>query len=507
MNPEQTSEKSVLEGIAPEAVFSFFEQICRIPHGSGHTKQISDFLVAFAKERDIRYRQDEMGNVILFQEGTSGYEDKEPVILQGHMDMVCVAEDGVEIDFEKEGLTLEVRDGFVTAKGTSLGGDDGIAVAMALAILDDPTIPHPPLEVVITVDEEVGMLGAAGIDLSDVKGKRLLNIDSEDEGYLLLGCAGGATVTTSLTGNRIAKAEALSGVYELAISSLVGGHSGVEIDKGRANGCVLLGRAAEGLYEVAGQKGATLLFQSLKGGGKDNAIPTAASLRFRLFLGGEDTDLVLKELTEETRKWEEIFKREYAATEPDLALTLVSVNDTAKESVMPFDEASTRKLLSLLRLVPNGIQSMSRDIPGLVQTSLNLGILQTKEDTVSASYLVRSSLESEKKEVIGRIRGLTELLGGKMDVAGEYPAWEYKKDSPLRELMKEVFTEQYGKEPVLQTIHAGVECGIFARKIEGMEAVSFGPDLSDIHSPKEAMDIASVQRTWKYLLEILKRLN
>ena len=507
MNPKQTGEKSVLGGIAPEAVFSFFEQICAIPHGSGHTEQISAYLTEFAKERGIRYRQDEMGNVILFQDGTKGYEGKAPVILQGHMDMVCVAEDGVSIDFENEGLTLEIKDGFVTAKGTSLGGDDGIAVAMALAILDDPTIPHPPLEVVITVDEEVGMLGAAGIDLSDVKGKRLLNIDSEDEGYLLLGCAGGATVTCSLTGGRIGQNEKLSGLFELGISALVGGHSGVEIDKGRANGCVLLGRAAEGLFETARRGGATLLCQSLQGGGKDNAIPTAASMRFFLLCEQKDQGLLYEQLSKETEKWQEVFQKEYAATEPALSLSLTTVQDADTGSVLPFDEASTKKLLSLLRLMPNGIQSMSRDIPGLVQTSLNLGILQTKEDTVSASYLVRSSLESEKKEVIGRIRGLIGLLGGHMDVAGEYPAWEYKKDSPLRDLMKEVFFEQYGREPVLQTIHAGVECGIFAKKIEDMEAVSFGPDLKDIHSPKEAMDIGSVQRTWRYLLEVLKRMD
>ncbi|MCR5283768.1 MAG: aminoacyl-histidine dipeptidase [Lachnospiraceae bacterium] len=507
MSPKQTNEKSVLGGIAPEAVFSFFEQICAIPHGSGHTEKISAYLTAFAKERGIRYKQDEMGNVILFQDASAGYEDKAPVILQGHMDMVCVAEDGVMIDFEKDGLTLEVHDGLVTAKGTSLGGDDGIAVAMALAILDDPTIPHPPLEVVITVDEEVGMLGAAGIDLSEVKGRRLLNIDSEDEGYLLLGCAGGATVTTTLTGERITDAGKLSGVFELVISSLVGGHSGVEIDKGRANGCVLLGRAAEGLSDTAAKCGAALLCQSLEGGGKDNAIPTAATLRF--FLRGKqaDTDRVWEQLLEETKRWQEIFKREYAATEPSLVLTLTKTEDAKGRELLPFDEAFTKKLISLLRLVPNGIQSMSRDIPGLVQTSLNLGILKTAENTVSASYLVRSSLESEKREVIGRISALIKLLGGQMDVAGEYPAWEYKQESPLRELMKEVFFEQYNREPVLQTIHAGVECGIFAQKIEDLEAVSFGPDLTDIHSPKEAMDIASVQRTWKYLLEVLRKMQ
>lgn len=520
-------KESVLGQLEPAAVFSFFEEICHIPHGSGNTERISSYCESFAKDRGLECRRDEIGNVIIRKDGAVGYEDREPVILQGHMDMVCVAEEGYEIDFEKEGLKLRVDGDIISAEGTSLGGDDGIAVAMALALLDSEMIPHPPLEVVLTVDEEVGMLGAAAIDLSDLKGRRLLNLDSEDEGYLLVSCAGGATVTASLPIHPDADSKpVLTGILQVA--GLRGGHSGVEIDKGRANACMLLGRALEHLEITAKQAGYRILLGALHGGGKDNAIPDQAQAEFVVSMAQEGDDAAfdlighdaaskeredslrerLNRTVEECRR---IFRSEYAKTEPDMEvkLTLKEAKGEQGKDIKGgavADASCSGKMISMLRLLPNGIQKMSQDIPGLVQTSLNLGILETVEERLDASFSVRSSLASEKEEMILRIRRLMYELGGSVSVAGDYPAWEYKQDSPLRDLMRKVFIAQYGKEPVMQSIHAGVECGLFAAKLPQMDGVSFGPDMKDIHSPKETMDVASVKRTWEYLLAVLKEM-
>ncbi len=492
MSMEEKETAGVLAGLEPAAVFTYFEQICGIPHGSGNTEAISRYLEEFAIANDLWCQRDEMGNIIIKKDASPGYEDHEPVILQGHMDMVCVAEEGVQIDFLKDGLSLEVKDGIITAKGTSLGGDDGIAVAMSLAILADDSIPHPPLEVVVTVDEEVGMLGAAAMDTSCLKGRKLLNIDSEEEGILTLGCAGGATVKASLPVNTIAK----TGLKKarLKVADLVGGHSGVEIDKGRANACVLLGRVLESISLQAEEEGKEFYIRRLSGGGKDNAIANAAQADIS-FSADFDPSKAVKES-------EAIFRKEFVRTEPDLKLILEDI----EEEGSVYDAESTDKVIAMLRLLPAGIQKMSIDIPGLVQTSLNLGILSSDVASASATFSVRSSVASEKEEMISRIRTLMKLLGGEVSVSGAYPAWEYKQDSKLREIMVEVFKRQYGKEPVLETIHAGLECGLFSEKLHGVDAVSFGPDMKDIHSPREAMDVASVERTWKYLLEVLRNL-
>ena len=508
---KETGIQRVLGQLEPEAVFSFFEEICRIPHGSGNTKQISSYCEQFAKDRNLKCRRDESGNVIIWKKGSEGFEQKAPVILQGHLDMVCVAEEGYEIDFEKDPLTLLEQDGIITAKGTSLGGDDGIAVAMALALLDSEEIPHPPLEVVLTVDEEVGMLGAAAIDLSDLKGRRLLNLDSEDEGYLLVSCAGGATVTAQLPLVYDTDSKPLL-TGRLLLTGLTGGHSGVEINQGRANACMLLGRALECLEEAAEGEGAVLLLRFMKGGGKDNAIPDQAYAELVLCekeqTAGDSAERLQQLLQQKTSGCEKIFRAEYVKTEPGLKLSL-ELNKAEKDgAVLPdtADEECSRRMISMLRLLPNGIQKMSRDMPGLVQTSLNLGILETTEGFIKASFSVRSSVATEKEEMIQRIRRLMRELGGAVTIAGDYPAWEYRQDSPLRDLMKDVFTGLYQKEPVIQVIHAGVECGLFAAKIPGLDAVSFGPDMKDIHSPRESMDVGSVKRTWEYLLAVLREM-
>lgn len=479
---------SVLSGLEPKEVFKFFEEICAIPHGSGNTKKISDYCVDFAKERGLRYIQDGSNNVIIFKNGTVGYENSAPVMIQGHLDMVCEKEPDCTIDFENDGLTLRLENGIISADGTTLGGDDGIAVAIALAILASDDIPHPPLEVVLTTDEEIGMLGAADLDCSPLKSRIMLNLDSEEEGILLVSCAGGVTATCRLP---ISRAEVSGTAVTLKIGGLTGGHSGVEIDKGRANANFLLGRA---LNELS--KSVSYELISVAGGLKDNAIPREAAAK----LVTHDADAVKAFVS----KYNDIFASEYRISDPELSLT-VSIGEEG--SFTAVDRDSEKRMISALVNMPCGVQRMSLDIPGLVQTSLNMGILDTTEDEMVMSFAVRSSVGTEKDELVSRLTNLTEMLGGTVHLMGDYPAWEYKQDSKLRDLMTEIFEEQYGKKPDVQAIHAGLECGLFAGKLPGLDCVSMGPDMKYIHTPDECMDVSSVKRTWEYILEVLKRLK
>jgi len=482
----------ILSNLEPASVFQYFEEICGIPHGSSNTKAISDYCADFAKRHNLRYIQDSTNNVIIFKDGTAGYEHSAPVMLQGHLDMVCEKDADCDIDFTAEGLHLQLENNIITAKGTTLGGDDGIAIAYILAILASDDIVHPPLEAVFTVDEEIGMLGAAALDCSPLKSRIMLNLDSEEEGYLLVSCAGGICATAHLP---LVYEEASGIIATLTVNGLIGGHSGVEIDKGRANACMLLGRT---LYEL--QKDFNFKLLSVQGGLKDNAIPREASARLLI---EKPTDV--ENLFGAVTKLNEIYAKEYARTDASVQLNLRTETDT--EPARAMTGKTTAKVITALVNLPNGIQRMSYDIGGLVQTSLNLGILSTAESEVIFSFAVRSSVETEKAELVNRICCLMEALGGTVTCTGSYPAWEYRKDSPLRELMVQVFEEQYGKKPVIQALHAGVECGLFSGNLPGLDCVSFGPDMKDIHTPKECMDVESVQRVWNYTLEILKRLK
>ena len=493
---------AVLSHLEPREVFRWFEEICGIPHGSGDTKKISDYLVHFAQEHGLKYRQDASNNVVIRKDAAPGYEGAPTVMLQGHIDMVCEKEPGCPVDMTREGVKLMVNDGVVTADGTTLGGDDGIAVAYALAILASDTIPHPPLEAVFTVDEEIGMLGAAALDMSDLKSRYMLNIDSEDEGYLLVGCAGGVTAVCHVPLERENAAPSTAAV--LKICGCLGGHSGIEIDKGRANADQALGRV---LYRLSKECGLKVI--SVQGGTKDNAIPAEAQAQ--IILAADDMDqaeALIEEINAE-------FKKEYAATDAGIHAELTRAeaagqkdgaqNPAAEEAPMTAQSAS--RVITALRALPGGVQKMNPYIPGLVQTSLNLGIMEMADDEVRLSYSVRSSLGSEKQELLERMESLMEALGGCVTYSGDYPAWEYREESKLRDLMVEVFKDQYGKEPVVHTIHAGVECGMFSSAMPELDCVSFGPDMQDIHTPRESLDAASVLRTWNYLLEVLKRLK
>lgn len=482
---------SVLTGLEPASVFRHFEAICAIPHGSGNTKAISDYCAAFARARSLRFEQDKHDNIIIWKEGSAGYEDAAPVILQGHLDMVCEKEPESPIDFTRDGLRLRVEDGLIAAEGTTLGGDDGIAVAYALAILDDEDLPHPPLEVVLTSDEEIGLLGAAALDASALRGRRLLNLDSEEEGSLLVSCAGGATACCELP---LTRRPVAGQRVTVTVSGLLGGHSGIDINHGRANADLLLGRL---LYALDRQLDYDLL--CIDGGGKDNAIPRHAEAG--LVINPEELD----QLTDFIGEWNETFAAEFCRTDPDVRLTLAP--QEIGESLWAMCESDKCAVISALMLFPNGVVRMSADMPGLVQTSLNLGILKTEEERLSASFSVRSSVESEKVYLLHRLTALMGVLGGTISVSGEYPAWEYRQDSPLRELMCEVFRQQYGYEPKIESIHGGVECGLLSEKLPELDCVSFGPTMKGVHTTAERLDIASVERVWKYLLEVLRRLK
>lgn len=481
---------AVLENCEPKRVFHYFEEICKIPHGSGNTKQISDYLVQFAKDHDLKYIQDEMNNVVIYKPGTAGYENAPTVIVQGHMDMVCEKRPDVDHDFTKDGLNLSVEGDYVSANGTTLGGDDGIAVAYGLALLESDTIAHPPLEVFITVDEEIGLLGAVGFDCSVLKGRRFINLDSEAEGSLWISCAGGLSGISHIPVTRLeAKGEKLT----VKISGLMGGHSGAEIDKNRANANSLLGKFLHGLDAEAGYE-----LISVQGGQKDNAI-TRESIA-ELLTVKENVEAVKEYAASMQAAWRE----EYAGTDEGITVT---VTEEGEQDVKVLHPTSKEKVVFFLVNVPYGVQKMSGTIKGLVETSTNIGILKTSENEVLGSSSIRSSVETARDALSDKIEYLTEFLGGEYERQGVYPAWEYRKDSPLRDKMVEVYEEMYGQKPNVVAIHAGLECGLFYKKMEGLDCVSLGPDMKDIHTSEEVLSVSSTERVWKYLVRVLGALK
>lgn len=476
---------AVLEHIEPHKVFRFFEEMCAIPHGSGNTKAISDWCIDFAKERGLEYHQDQDNNVIIIREAAPGYENSPAIILQGHLDMVCQQTADCVKNMDEEGLDLVLDGDFLYANGTTLGADDGIAVAMAMAVLDDPTLPSPRIEAVFTTDEEIGLLGAATIDVTPLTGRQMINLDSETEGIFTVSCAGGNSSTCIFPINR---APFAGETIRVAVTGLSGGHSGAEIHKGMANSNILMGRVLQAVAEHTSLR----LFR-VDGGTKDNAIPVETVA----YLSVEDRTAANDALNEMGK----ILKNEYHVTDPGLQLTA----ESASLAGLPMDEDSTQKAICMLVCMPNGVCAMSSSIPNLVQTSLNLGILNTDETELQATFNVRSSVDSQKEMLKKRLVCLTQQLGGHVISKGDFSGWQYQEVSPLRDRMVQVFQEQYGKEPKIEAIHAGLECGVFAGKLPGLDCVSIGPDLFGVHTPSEKMSISSVQRLWSFLLSVLQR--
>ena len=471
----------------PKRVFKYFEEIAAIPHGSRNTAAISDYLVGFAVSHNLKYRQDKLGNVIIWKEGKG---DKS-VILQGHMDMVCEKEAGCNKDMATEGLDLYIDGDCIRAKGTTLGGDDGIAVAMTLALLESDDKELPPIEAIFTVDEEIGMLGAAAIDVSDISGRTMINIDSEQEGVFTVSCAGGVVANARVCVKRDEPSSDTQ-YLRIGVEGLIGGHSGIEIHKNRANAIVILGRVLDRLRDDA-----NIRITDISGGAKDNAIAVAA----------EAVVAVSEDKVESVRHSVNAVLSdiavEYATTDPDIKIVCQDAGDI---SVFPMTKETTSHIIYMLTCLPNGIQRMSPDVPGLVQTSLNMGILKTEDDSVTLTFCVRSSVASEKEMLIRRLITSMEAIGGSIGFDGDYPGWQYRVDSPLRDIMREIYVEQYGAEPDIEAVHAGVECGFFADKLSGLDCVSIGPNLHEIHTYRESMEIESVARTYRLVLATLRKI-
>ena len=468
----------MLENLKPYSVFKYFEEICKIPHGSGNCEAIADYCVDFAKKHNLEFLKDEYNNVIIKKAATKGYENKPTVILQGHLDMVCEKTHDSSFNFLKDSLDVYVDGDFIKAKNTTLGGDDGIAVAMALSILADDSLSHPSLEVLFTTDEETGMFGAIGLDGGLLSGKTLINIDMEEEGVLTVGCAGGARADITIP---FEYKEAEGEFYKVTVDGLKGGHSGIEIDKGRLNANIVLGKVLNELGDIN--------LAEIFGGLKDNAIPRSAYA-------------VVSSKTDITALAQDLSKAFAVQEDNELTVKIEKINYNGK----CFNKEATNNVVSFLNKTPNGVISFSKNIEGLVETSLNLGVLKILENCVSFSFAVRSSKESEKSKLLEAVLATATLCGGKVKTHSFYPAWEYRENSPIRDNMKKVYFDMYGKEPEITVIHAGLECGILGEKIEDLDAISFGPNVFDVHTTEERLSISSTKRSYEYLCNVLKNL-
>jgi dipeptidase D len=477
----------VLSGLEPKAVFEFFEDLCALPHGTHQTGPVSDYLVDFARRRGLRYRRDEVNNVVIWKDAAPGYEDAPTLMLQGHMDMLVDKEHSCARDTEKEGLEIFVAGDEIGAHGTTLGADDCIGVAMALAVLDDDHLRHGPLECVFTVDEEMGMQGVRALDVSDLKAKYMINLDSLEERVFTVSCAGSTRVVSTLPVQR----EPFDGrVCALMVDGLVGGHSGEDIHRGRANANRLMGRALTALMERT-----ELRLLTVSGGAKDNTIPRDAAALIAV-KDLEAAKAAAKELAA-------TLENEYRAAENRIRVRLFPT----RSHFMPMDEESTRRAAAFLFCAPNGVQMMSAEVPGLVQTSLNYAMVYTEDDRVVSRFMIRSSINSQAEDTARRVMALTRALGGEATVPSSYSAWQYRPDSHLREVMTDAFMTVYGMEPRIAAQHASLECGIFSGKIPELDCISIGPDVVNVHTPRERLRIASTWRTWAFLRETLRRLK
>lgn len=492
-----------LEQLDYKGIFKYFSEISKIPRGSGNEEEISNYLVEFAKKHQLEYTQDEAKNVIIIKEATKGYENEPAIMLQGHMDMVCEKKKEHTHDFLKDGIKLIVDGDYVRADDTTLGADNGIAVAYILALLSDDSLEHPRLEAVITTDEEVGMHGAKALDTSGLKAKYMINLDSEEEGYLLSSCAGGLTGTSTLPISRVRE---YGKKIRISIGGLKGGHSGADIDKNRSNATKLLARL---LFDLREKCSYGLI--DMQGGFKDNVIPREAHGELLLIADGTDEGAdkdIINKLDEKYQLISTIindlmkkYQVELMASEPDLNFTLEDLENGEFDVLHP---VSFEKMLFLLVNMPYGVQVMSSEIEGLVESSINLGIFRLEEDMAVFCNSIRSSKSSYKYYLSDKLNYMVSFLGGDYLVRSEYPAWEFKKDSPFREHCKRIYRELYGKEMIVTAIHAGLECGLISEKMPGIDIISIGPDMSGVHTIEEKVSISSTIRVYKFLEQVVK---
>ncbi len=464
-----------------ESILRFFEEISAIPRGSGNTAPIADYLEAFASARGLECIRDTADNVVIRKPATQGFEGRPTIILQGHTDIVAEKTVDCKIDMERCGLDI-YRDGnLLRARGTTLGADDGVAVAYALAALDGAADGHPALEAVFTSNEETGLFGAEALDGSMLRGRLLINIDSDREGIFTVGCAGGMQVAVTLP---VGRETAGGKCYRLTVSGLLGGHSGVDINEGRENATRILGEALAKLPDV--------LIAELSGGTKDNAIPRSAEC---VFVAKEDISAGACQVFDALRA-------KYSTAEPSVCLEL----SEAESSVMPLDSISTERVIGLLTSLPTGIIKMSEELVGQVETSLNLGITELTEESLSLSFYLRSSREGATESLYEELAKIAGAYSASATINSSYPAWEYNPDSPLRETMVSLYRELYGSEPIVNTIHAGLECGILAAKVEVLDCISIGPDNFCLHTTEEHLSIPSFARVWDFLVMLMKRI-
>ncbi len=476
----------MLENLKPQRVFKYFEEICSIPHGSGDMDKIADYCVEFAKSHALEYKRDGANNVVIYKNATADYENAEPVILQGHLDMVCQKLEDRNIDFSADGLDIFIDGDFVKARGTTLGADNGIAVAMVLAILESNEYRHPRIEAVFTTDEEIGMVGATKLDMSLLSAKKMINIDSEEENAVTVSCAGGSDFKVSLPINRVKK---LGTEATVILKGLKGGHSGIEIDKGRVNANMLAGRFLNSLA-----KAVDFEIISIDGGDKGNAIPNLCKMRLCV----DDAEKFVNEAEKEL----EIIKNEISEREKDFS-PVITVGESAEFDV--FDNELKNNLIFALLCAPNGIIEMSASIKGLVETSLNLGILATSEEEITMLFTLRSNKKSAHIALENKLNGFFEKLPCTIEASGHYPPWEFKENSELQKLYIDTYKEITGIEPSVEAIHAGLECGIFYSAIEGLDCISIGPDLFDVHTVNEKMSISSTEKIFNVLINLLAK--
>ncbi len=491
--------RNKLSSLEPKEVFESFENICKIPRCSGNEKVISDYLVKFAKDNNLKVIQDESLNVVIKKPGTRGYENAPTVILQGHMDMVCLKDEGIKHDFNKDAIECIVEDDFIKAKGTTLGADNGIAIAYFLAILNSKEIPHPPLEILLTTGEETGMKGASNISKQylNLNGTLLMNLDSEMEGTLIIGCAGGITAEIKLKTNaedmEIVKND--QSFYKIVINGLEGGHSGIEINKGRGNSNKIIGRI---LYDLENLVDYRIL--EINGGVQNNVIPKKTEAI--IYIKNNNDEKI--DLSGFLKKWNNILKNELSTSDPMVNLDIEKI-DIHTNKVL--NKKTTKKIVSLLQLIPNGIQTMSAEIEGLVESSSNLGVIKTLNRSIVFDSSIRSSVRSLKQDIMDKFKTITELMNAEVKFTDDYPEWQLKPNSKLKKICEETYIKKYGNKPELMVVHAGLECGFLKEKLGDIDMVSFGPNIYDAHTTKERLSISSAKRTWEYLLMILEKIH
>lgn len=477
---------SKLENLTPERVFHFFEEISAIHRGSGDMEAISQYCIDFAKKHNLRYYTDELRNVVIFKDGSKGYEDAQPVILQGHLDMVCQKTEESTIDFLKEGLDIYVDGDFVKAKNTTLGADNGIAVSMVLAILESDTIAHPPIEAIFTTDEETGMYGAKALDMSILKGKRMVNIDSEEEDCITVSCAGGSDFKATKKHERISKT---GDKVNLTLKGLRGGHSGIEINSGKLNANKIIGKA---LSVLAHELDFEII--SINGGDKPNAITNRCEVE--LCVSGEYEEVITSVLND--------IKAEFTDAEKGLVFEVKIEKNCECET---FGEELTTCITEILATTPNGVIKMSENIENLVETSLNLGVLYTDDDELVLHYALRSNKKAGLLKLEDEMVEFFKKYNFEIKTFGHYPPWEYREDSAMRDMYKELYCEVFGKKPRVEAIHAGLECGVFASQIEDFDCIAIGPNIFDAHTVNERLSIKSTQAVFDTIVKLLAKMQ